>query len=303
MQKNKQPIVENISENNRKLLAFGIGQDLHAAEARALGDAEAMKTHAAKHPDNTDRSRLNADRSRSGSRDETQIATSGTTGTGSGTGGSVSGVSGVSEALKSSHWTRQCEGYGSQASRSTEDIEKEHSVDSALDEESLEALEVRFELLEGVEGTGRKRQLKTLLQDLAEELMSVTFAKPFQKTRTGHRKSYKHSSELWHLMKLSISQYTVIQSVGSSIFSQFQFTFLGCAGSTAPARFETQFWSSAAQICRSSAFRLREARCRAVQESTDGPGQWTAQLRQFFFSGDDPKLVTLCHQVTKVCCH
>jgi len=140
MQKNKQPI-ENISKNNRKLLAFGIGQDLHAAEARALGDAEAMKTHAAKHPDNTDRSRLNADRSRSGSRDETQIATSGTTGTGgSGTGGSVSGVSGVSESLKSSHWTRQCEGYGSQASRSTEDIEKEHSVDSALDEESLEAL-------------------------------------------------------------------------------------------------------------------------------------------------------------------
>lgn len=190
MQKNKQPIVETISENNRKLLAFGIGQDLHAAEARALGDAEAMKTHAAKHPDNTDRSRLNADRSRSGSRDETQIATSGTTGTGSGTGGSVSGVSGVSEALKSSHWTRQCEGYGSQASRSTEDIEKEHSVDSALDEESLEALEVRFELLEGVEGvegTGRKIKLKTLLQDLAEELMSVTFAKPFQKTRTGHR--------------------------------------------------------------------------------------------------------------------
>ncbi|CAL1128418.1 unnamed protein product [Cladocopium goreaui] len=129
-------------------------KDLHAAEARALGDAEAMKTHAAKHPDNTDRSRLNADRSRSGSRDETQIATSGTTGTGgSGTGGSVSGVSGVSESLKSSHWTRQCEGYGSQASRSTEDIKKEHSVDSALDE------------------------------DLAEELMSVTFAKPFQKTR------------------------------------------------------------------------------------------------------------------------
>lgn len=54
-------------------------------------------------------------------------------------------------------------------------------------------------------------------------------------------------------MKLSISQYTVIQLVGSSIFSQFQFTFLGCAGSTAPARFETQFWSSAAQIRRSSA--------------------------------------------------
>eukprot|EP00435_Cladocopium_sp_Y103_P058751 s1053_g20.t1 len=68
-------------------------KDLHAAEARALGDAlDAMKTR-----------------------------------------GSVSGVSG--------------------ASRSTEDIEKEHSVDSALDE------------------------------DLAEELMSVTFAKPFQKTR------------------------------------------------------------------------------------------------------------------------
>eukprot|EP00435_Cladocopium_sp_Y103_P058963 s1053_g20.t3 len=87
-------------------------KDLHAAEARALGDAlDAMKTR-----------------------------------------GSVSGVSGV-EPLKSSHWTRQCEGYGSQASRSTEDIEKEHSVDSALDE------------------------------DLAEELMSVTFAKPFQKTR------------------------------------------------------------------------------------------------------------------------
>lgn len=135
-------------------------KDLHAAEGRALGDTEAMKIHAAKHSDDTDRSPLNAERSRSGSRDESQIATMGTTGTGGSgiSGGSVSGVSGVSESLKSSHWTRQCEGYGSQASRSTEDIEKEHSVD-ALDE------------------------------DLAEELMSVTFAKPFQKARLNSSES------------------------------------------------------------------------------------------------------------------
>lgn len=199
MQKNKQPI-ENISKNNRnrKLLAFGIGQDLHAAEARALGDAEAMKIHAAKHPDNTDRSRLNADRSRSGSRDETQIATSGTTGTGgSGTGGSVSGVSGVSESLKSSHWTRQCEGYGSQASRSTEDIEKEHSVDSALDEESLEALEVRFELLEGVEGTGRKRK-----QDIAARTLRRSWC-PWLLQSLSRKQGPDIQTFLWAL-KLSI---------------------------------------------------------------------------------------------------
>ena len=169
--------MENIFANSRTSPAFGIGQDLHAAEGRALGDTEAMKIHAAKHSDDTDRSPLNAERSRSGSRDESQIATMGTTGTGGSgiSGGSVSGVSGVSESLKSSHWTRQCEGYGSQASRSTEDIEKEHSVD-ALDEESIETYGLN--LFEGVEGT-------TFPQDLAEELMSVTFAKPFQKARTG----------------------------------------------------------------------------------------------------------------------
>ena len=146
MQKKKQ-VMENISENSRTSPVFGIGQDLHAAEGRALGDTEAMKIHAAKHSDDTDRSPLNADRSRSGSRDESQIATMGTTGTGGSgiSGGSVSGVSGVSESLKSSHWTRQCEGYGSQASRSTEDIEKEHSVD-ALDEESVKR-DVRFEFV------------------------------------------------------------------------------------------------------------------------------------------------------------
>eukprot|EP00435_Cladocopium_sp_Y103_P058984 s1053_g20.t5 len=118
--------VEGLSIHSRRarnpsFLCFA-AQDLHAAEARALGDAlDAMKTR-----------------------------------------GSVSGVSG--------------------ASRSTEDIEKEHSVDSALDE------------------------------DLAEELMSVTFAKPFQKTRTD-----KHSSEFHSTSEESTDgpgQYVVIKDTG-----------------------------------------------------------------------------------------
>ena len=227
--------MENIFENIRKPLAFGIGQDLHAAETRALGDADAMKTHAAKHSDDTDRSRLNSDRSRSGSRDETQIAT-GTTGTGGSgiSGGSVSGVSGVSEPLKSSHWTRQCEGYGSQASRSTEDIEKEHSVDSALDEESLEVLKVRFEISQ----RGRREENK---KDIpagpcgGADVCDFCEAFPENKDRTYIPLSFETS----YTQYTQYTQYTVIQLGLRSSANSYQFTFLDCAGSTAPARFET----------------------------------------------------------------